>query len=401
MNEAPERPAVTFTVDARWERGTGWTGPTAVVATPDGFRSRRGTDPAPTRHLAGALLPGFRDAHVHLCLVDASALFRGGLAAVDDLGGDPAVVSALAARSARGARPARSARSGPTDTSPLPEVRFAGAFLTAPGGYPSDRSWAPPGAVEEVDDPARAAAAVDRQVEAGASFVKVALHTGAGPVPDDATLRVLVGRAHDRGRPVVAHTEGAGQAARAFAAGVDRLAHSPFDELLPQALVAAMAERQTWVSTLDIHGWGTPTDQQAVALDNLARFVAARGTVVYGTDQGNGPLPCGVDERELAALQTAGVAADGLLHALTSAPTPVACTFLPGPRPAPGAPPEEVAAWLARATVLRPRDLLGPEPPARDGPTADPPTADASSRAVAAHDLPSTPLDDPTREHRP
>jgi len=153
-----------------------------------------------------------------------------------------------------------------------------------------------------------------------------------------------------------------------------------------------------WVSTLDIHGWGTPTDQHAVALDNLTRFVAARGTVVYGTDQGNGPLPCGVDERELVALQSAGLATDGLLLALTSAPTPVACTFLPGPRPAPGAPPEEVAAWLARATVLRPRDLLGPEPPARDGPTADPPSADASGRAVTTHDLS---LDDPTREHHP
>ncbi|MFJ2297944.1 amidohydrolase family protein [Oerskovia paurometabola] len=385
MSAGPEeRAALTFAVDARWERGTGWTGPTAVVATPGGFRSRVGTDPAPTRRLEGVLLPGFRDAHVHLALVDAGALFRGGLAAVDDLGGDPAVLAALAVRSA--------------SSSALPEVRFAGAFLTAPGGYPSDRSWAPPGSVEEIAGPEQAVAAVDRQVEAGASFLKVALHADAGPVPDDATLRALVGRAHEHGRTVVAHTEGAGQAERALVAGVDRLAHCPFSERLPDRLVRAAARSQTWVSTLDVHGWGSPTDQHAVALDNLTRFVAAGGAVVYGTDQGNGPLPCGVDERELVALQSAGLATDGLLLALTSAPTPVACTFLPGPRPAPGAPPEEVAAWLARATVLRPRDLLGREPPARDGPTADPPSADASGRAVTTHDLS---LDDPTREHHP
>ncbi|GAA1409665.1 amidohydrolase family protein [Oerskovia paurometabola] len=397
MSAGPEeRAAVTFAVDARWERGTGWTGPTAVVATPGGFRSRVGTDPAPTHRLEGVLLPGFRDAHVHLALVDAGALFRGGLAAVDDLGGDPAVLAALAVCSARSARSTSSAR--PDRAGALPEVRFAGAFLTAPGGYPSDRSWAPPGSVEEIAGPEQAVAAVDRQVEAGASFLKVALHADAGPVPDDATLRALVGRAHEHGRTVVAHTEGAGQAERALVAGVDRLAHCPFSERLPDRLVRAAARSQTWVSTLDVHGWGSPAAPYAVALDNLTRFVAAGGAVVYGTDQGNGPLPVGVDERELVALQSAGLATDGLLLALTSAPTPVACTFLPGPRPAPGAPPEEVAAWLARATVLRPRDLLGREPPARDGPTADPPSADASGRAVTTHDLS---LDDPTREHHP
>lgn len=349
MSAGPDgRAAVAFTVDARWERGTGRTGPTAVVATRGGFRSRVGTDPAPTRHLAGILLPGFRDAHVHLALVDAGALFQGGLAAVDDLGGDPAVVAALAVQSGR--------------ADALPEVRFAGAFLTAPGGYPSDRAWAPPGSVEEVAGPVQAAAAVDRQVEAGASFVKVALHAGAGPVPDDATLRALVGRAHEHGRTVVAHTEGVGQVERALVAGVDRLAHCPFSERLPDDLVRAAARSQTWVSTLDVHGWGTPTDSSAVATDNLTRFVAAGGTVVYGTDQGNGPLPVGVDARELAALLDAGLSLDSLLRAMTSGPAPVALTLVPGDRPEPGATAVQVAAWLARACVLTPHDLLDPAP---------------------------------------
>jgi hypothetical protein len=347
-------PPVAFTVGSRWERGVGWSGPTAVVATAGGFRSRVGTDPAPGTRLAGVLLPGFRDAHTHLSLVDAGALRRGGLAAVDDLGGDPAVLAALAARAAGSARDA----SADHDSPRLPEIRFAGAFLTAPRGYPCDRSWAPPGSVEEVAGPEQAVTAVDRQVAAGATFLKVALHAGAGPVPGDATLRALVGRAHERGRTVVAHTEGAGQAERALRAGVDRLAHAPFSERLPDDLVAAMARRQTWISTLDIHGWGEASDQHVVALDNLARFAAAGGRVVYGTDQGNGPLPAGVDERELVALLTAGLWVDGLLRALTSGPATVALTFLPGDRPGPDAAPAEVAAWLATARVLAPHDLL-------------------------------------------
>ncbi|MEV0085507.1 hypothetical protein [Saccharopolyspora sp. NPDC050642] len=36
------------------------------------------------------------------------------------------------------------------DDPELPQVRAVGAFLTAPGGYPSDRPWAPPGSFREV-----------------------------------------------------------------------------------------------------------------------------------------------------------------------------------------------------------------------------------------------------------
>ena len=45
------------------------------------------------------------------------------------------------------------------------------------------------------------------------------------------------------------------------------------------------------VSTLDIHGWGSDTPEIRTALDNLSRFHAAGGRVVYGTDLGNGPIP--------------------------------------------------------------------------------------------------------------
>ena len=37
----------------------------------------------------------------------------------------------------------------------MPRVTYAGAFLTAPGGYPSGRSWAPGAAVRIVADTRR------------------------------------------------------------------------------------------------------------------------------------------------------------------------------------------------------------------------------------------------------
>ncbi|MBN0040541.1 hypothetical protein JN535_10240 [Cellulosimicrobium cellulans] len=348
----------------------------------------------------GTWLPPLVDVHVHLGLVDPVAVRRGGIAVVHDLGWVPDVARTWPGRSG------------------FPEVAFAGAFLTAPGGYPADRSWAPAGSVEEVGSPDAAVAAVDRQVAVGASFVKVALHSEAGPVPDDVTLAALVGHAHARGRDVVAHVEGPGMAVRAFEAGVDRLAHAPFSERLPDELLAAMARprpssrpsveppspvaehdpargrprpdgregphhvpqvvlggtgesRTVWVSTLDVHGWGSPTAEQDVAVDNVRRFVALGGTVVYGTDLGNGPLPPGLNPRELRALAAAGLDAHALVAALThDAPArrgvsdgvlrpgtqrasthASLATWVPGDLPDlddPGA----VAAWLARAVVV-------------------------------------------------
>ena len=327
------------------------TGPLRVPPGVAAVRLPADVPPEVRRRLqeSGTVLPPFTDAHVHLGLVDPAPLRARGVAAVHDLGWSPHEVAAMA----------RGAAAGPA----LPRVSYAGAFLTAPGGYPGDRAWAPPGAVEEVADPVAAVAAVDRQLEAGASFVKVALNSEAGPTPDEVTLGAVVGRAHERGRAVVAHAEGPGQAARAFAAGVDRLAHAPFSEPLDDDLLAAMAAGGiTWLSTLDIHGWGDPTPAHEVALDNVRRFVAAGGRVRYGTDLGNGPLPVGLNVRELAALAAAGLGRRSLLVALVGDEPPAGLvSFVPGPAPAPTDPGPVHAAWLARATVLDLAELTNPE----------------------------------------
>jgi hypothetical protein len=286
---------------------------------------------APVR--GGTVLPGFLDAHVHLALIDFAGLTNGGIGRVLDLGGWLPDGSAA----------------------PLPDLAYAHQFIGAPGGYPSRTDWAEPGWVCAVATSDDAATAVNRQKAAGASVLKVTLNSVAGPVLSDAALAAVVGRAHDRKMPVVAHAEGAGQAERAFAAGVDAFAHTPFTHYLPDELVGAMAARMTWISTLDIHGWGSATVEFEIASDNLRRFHAAGGRVLYGTDLGNGPLALGVNQREISALLGVGLTPDDVVAALC-APRPLGLTlpdnrvaYLPGEQPRDAG---EFTEWLCTARAL-------------------------------------------------
>lgn len=230
-------------------------------------------------------LPVFTDSHVHLGLIDGSALRGGGIGRVLDLGWDPAIASGWRSDS----------------------VDIAGPLLAAPGGYPLTSGWAPPEATHQIPDAAAASSAIAGLVRMGARVAKITLNSEAGPVWDDELLAAVVRLAHDAGLPVICHAQGTGQASRAFEAGVDALAHTPWTETLPDSLVRDMAGRMSWISTLDIHGWGSYGADFARAVGNLERFAAAGGVVHYGTDLGNGPLPVGLNRRELEALQGAGV----------------------------------------------------------------------------------------------
>lgn len=293
----------------------------------------------------GVSLPPFVDHHVHLHLIDEHRLPSGGIAAVLDLGGDPADLARH--------------RDG------MPHIAYAGAFLTAPGGYPSGRAWAPDEIVRTVSDASShpgvaggAATAVDEQAAFGASVIKVALNAGAGPVLDAATLAAVVAAARVHGLPVVAHVEGEGMTELALDAGVDALAHAPFSEDLAASVIArAAASGQRWISTLDIHDDDPAAARTAAA--NAAAFVASGGTVLYGTDLGNGERPVGVLPGELAALDAAGIRGPALVAALVdpwpAAPASGVSTFVPGPPPASL---DDVAEWLGGATVVPSEELI-------------------------------------------
>jgi len=304
--------AATFFDGEEWREG--------VVDVVDGrmlLRDEAPTDDLP--RLDGVVTGGFTDHHVHLQLVDVAGLAASTLGRVVDLGANVTVISRLAETLAD------AAHSGVA-------IDFAGAFLTAPGGYPADRTWAPDGSFREIGDAEQAARAVDEMADAGAHVIKIASNTTAGPVFGDELFRTIVTLAASRGLPVVAHAEGPGEAQRAARLGAARLAHAPFTERLSDDEIVEQAASVVWISTLAIHDG----DTRATALDNVRRFHAAGGTVLYGTDMGNGPTPVGLNPSEVAALHAAGLDDAAALRTLAPADPrdpATALLFFPGESP--------------------------------------------------------------------
>ena len=256
----------------------------------------------------GFLMPAVADRHVHIRLADPGAVVLGGVAAVRDLAWPADEIFSLA-----------DASELPSFNGPL--IRAAGPMLTASGGYPTAAGWAPAGTGRELRGLEDAANAVAEVADRGAAAIKVSLNAEAGPTPSDAELAVIVQEAHERELPVTAHVQGAGQAERAVGAGIDEFAHTPWTERLSDALIAAAARSMRIVSTLDILSFGEVTPELRIACDNLVRFRAAGGTVVYGTDLGNGSVPPGIDLREALLLHEAvRMSPEDVLTAMTAGP---------------------------------------------------------------------------------
>jgi len=302
----------------------------SVVEIADGLVSLVDADPAGLPTWSVSLMPGVVDRHVHLGLVSPADLDRGPVVEVHDLGSS--------------AHDAAAWRQSPPDGV---RVRATGPFHTAPGGYPAGRPWVRDGWVRTVADATEAETAVADALAYEADALKIVLHGGA-PTLDDELLGLLIGLAHEAGLRVVAHAEGTGQVARAIDAGVDVLAHAPWSERLPDELLRR-ATRTTWLSTLAIHD----EPQRAVAVDNVERFRAAGGTVVYGTDLGNGSSHAGPSLPELLALERAGIAGDDLIAAVVhpAVSALAAEMMLVGEAPLP-ATAAELGAWLTASRRL-------------------------------------------------
>jgi imidazolonepropionase-like amidohydrolase len=140
-----------------------------------------------------------------------------------------------------------------------------------------------------------------------------------GPTPTDAELAAICDEAHRLDLPVTAHAQGAGQVERALGAGIDELAHTPWTRLSDEVIETAAA-RMRIVSTLDILSFGRDTPQIRTAIDNLRRFHAAGGQVIYGTDLGNGSIPPGIHTQEVLLLRDAGLEPEEILGAMVRAP---------------------------------------------------------------------------------
>jgi len=268
------------------------------------------------------LVPAFIDAHVHLAVAGEPALvsreqIQSGVAAVLDLGAPERLL--------------------PLDHPPL-RIRFSGPLLTAPGGYPT-RSWGRNGEGLELATADQARAAVQRLARAGARFVKLAFDPRFPLLPPE-VARAAADEAHRLGLRVAAHALEESSVRQALDAGADVLAHTPRDPL-PADLLERMKGK--WViSTL--HAFG-------VAPERLRALRDAGARVAYGTDLGNENTAPGIDARELALLEAAGM--DPLVAATSEA---AALLLLPDLGSlAPGA-----SASLLAVRSLSPADLVRP-----------------------------------------
>lgn len=237
------------------------------------------------------LLPGFIDSHVHLQLSDARRCLRGGTTTVRDLGWAPPIIFARI----------------PGLRASGPELLAAGGILCPPGGYPSRAGWCPEATALPVGNPAQAEQTVSQMKAAGACIIKVSL-----PFPQ---LPEVVAQAHRRGLKVTAHLSGVEELDQALTARVDELAHFTFaSESVPADRIQRMVGRRVAVCPT-LHIGPTP-----LRIDNLARFVRAGGTVLYGTDLGNyGPAP-GIDVQELELMRRAGMSPQQIIDSATVVP---------------------------------------------------------------------------------
>ncbi|MFN7973723.1 MAG: amidohydrolase family protein [Acidobacteriota bacterium] len=238
------------------------------------------------------VLPAFVDSHVHATLFDPEGLVRGGVGAAIDLGG-PISVFDLPSR----VRPLR--------------LFPAGQLLTCRGGYPTT-SWGKDGYGREISGTTDARKAVDEMADRKAIAIKMAL--AGSPLLSPPEQSAIVREAHARKLRVGAHALLWETVEAAVARGVDFLVHAPV-ERLPDDLVKRLARREgsAMIPTLRAFG-ATP-----VARDNVRRFHAAGGRILYGTDTPNNVAP-GIDAAELGLLVECGLTPAEAIAAATIEP---------------------------------------------------------------------------------
>jgi len=151
-----------------------------------------------------------------------------------------------------------------------PRVFYAGSFINAPGGYPSDymkplpaplaRRWG--NQVLSADTPHSVREAVRRNHDLGCRFIKTALDdrtlfAGQKPLPvlDDASLSAMVDEAHSLGLKVSAHHRFLRGFRRAVELGLDGLEHLPSDDYLTEEDVRSFVSRDMYLVPTVTVGW--------------------------------------------------------------------------------------------------------------------------------------------------
>jgi imidazolonepropionase-like amidohydrolase len=241
------------------------------------------------------ILPGFINAHVHYGFDEGNlqTWAQGGVTTVRD----EAIISRGTSLEAW-----MMFRDRVNDSAVYARLVSAGYMITVPGGY-GDLF---------VDSPQDARAKVTEQIDAGVDAIKVSLEDGyAGthglPKLTPEELAAIVAAAHERGVPVSGHVTQGEYIQAMLDAGVDDIAHVPYD-YVAEAVLQQMVDRDVYlIPTFTVYrNYNAPVGNCA---DIVGHFVELGGHVALGNDYGGGPgeFELGIPMYEIEMMSVAGM----------------------------------------------------------------------------------------------
>ena len=251
-----------------------------------------------------AVLPGFVNAHVHYAFdkQNLMAWAQGGVTTVRDEG----IISSGDLQMFMSQRDAN-------DQDPqYARVVSAGWMITVPSGYGRLFVTSAEDARQKVSD----------ELDAGVDMIKISMEDGyAGrsglPKLTDADIAAIISAAHERGVRVSGHVTQAQYMQSLVEAGVDDIAHIPYD-IVPDNVWSTMVAKNVYITPTFtvLRNYGAPID---ICVENLRNFLKHGGQVALGNDYGGGPdeFELGIPMYEIEKMSEAGMTPMQLIVAST------------------------------------------------------------------------------------
>lgn len=240
------------------------------------------------------ILPGFINAHVHFAFNEENlkAWAYGGVTTVRDEG----IVSSKTLDNLMEWRD--EARQNPQ----YARLISAGYMMTVHGGYGE----------LSVSSPDDARMQVFKELDAGVNLIKISMEDGyAGrsglPKLTDEEISAIISAAHERGTLVSGHITQAKYLEILVEAGIDDIAHVPYDVASGEVWQKMIAKDIYMTPTFTVYrNYHAPI---ATCVFNLRNFVEQGGQVALGNDYGGGPseFELGIPIYEIEQMSEAGM----------------------------------------------------------------------------------------------
>lgn len=242
----------------------------------------------------GTILPGFINAHVHFAFDEENlrSWAESGVTTVRDEG----MISSTPQADLM------TWREKTSQDSQYARLVSAGYMMSVPGGYGDLFVGSPEEAREKVFE----------ELDAGADLIKISMEDGyAGrsglPKLTEGEIAAIIAAAHERGRLVSGHITQAAYLKILVQAGVDDIAHIPYDAV-PDDIWQEMVVRNIYMTpTFTVfRNYGAPV---STCVLNLRHFLEQGGQVALGNDYGGGPgeFEPGIPMYEIEQMSSAGM----------------------------------------------------------------------------------------------